>query len=76
MGLYSGGLIIERIFAFEIWGAYFREGLLLLLFFLVGGGGRRGGGGGLNIGILRYNGFCLSLQLFQGTVSCLHLFIT
>ena len=28
MGLYSGGLIIGRIFASEIWGAYFREGLL------------------------------------------------
>ena len=26
MGLYSGGLIIGRIFASEIWGAYFREG--------------------------------------------------
>ena len=29
MGLYSGGLIIRRIFASEIWGAYFREGLFL-----------------------------------------------
>ena len=37
MGLYSGGLIIGSIFASEIWGAYFREGLLL--FFLVEGGG-------------------------------------
>ena len=27
MGLCSGGLIIRRIFASEIWGAYFREGL-------------------------------------------------
>ena len=35
MGFYSGGLIIGRIFASEIWGAYFREGL----FFFVGGGG-------------------------------------
>ena len=26
MGLYSGGRIIGRIFASEIWGAYFREG--------------------------------------------------
>ena len=34
MGLYSGGLIIGRIFASEIWGAYFREGL-----FWGGGGG-------------------------------------
>ena len=34
MGLYSGGLIIGRIFASEIWGAYFREG-----FFFGGGGG-------------------------------------
>ena len=39
MGLYSGGLIIGRIFASEIWGAYFREGLFF---------------GGLIIGILRY----------------------
>ena len=29
MGLNSGGLIIGRIFAFEIWGAYFWEGLFL-----------------------------------------------
>ena len=43
MGLYSGGLIIGRIFASEIWGTYFREGLSL-----------GGGGGGLIIGILRY----------------------
>ena len=34
MGLYSGALIIRRIFASEISGAYFREGLLFL-----GGGG-------------------------------------
>ena len=39
MGLHSGGLIIGRIFASEIWGAYFREGLFLE---------------GLIIGILRY----------------------
>ena len=45
MGLYSGGLIIGRIFASEIWGAYFREGLFiylfiyLIFFFLAGGGG-------------------------------------
>ena len=59
MGLYSGGLIIGRNFASEIWGAYFREGLFIYLFiylftylfihffyyiFFVGGGG---GGGGL-----------------------------
>ena len=29
MGLYMGGLIFGRIFASEIWGAYFREGLFL-----------------------------------------------
>ena len=29
MGLYSGGLIIGRICAPEIWGAYFQEGLFL-----------------------------------------------
>ena len=46
MGLYSGGLIIGRIFASEIWGAYFREGLYFFFFF-------GGGGGGLIIGILR-----------------------
>ena len=39
MGLCSGGLIIGRIFASEIWGANFREGLLME---------------GLIIGILRY----------------------
>ena len=27
MGIYLGGLIIGRIFASEIWGAYCREGL-------------------------------------------------
>ena len=46
MGLYLGGLI-GRIFASEIWGAYFREGLFIFFF---GGGG----GVGLIIGILRY----------------------
>ena len=45
MGLYSGGLIIGRIFASEIWGGLFSGGLNF--FFL-------GGGGGLIIGILRY----------------------
>ena len=39
MGLYSGGLIIGRIFASDIWRTYFREGLFLE---------------GLIIGILRY----------------------
>ena len=29
MGLYSGGLIIGRIFASEVCGAYFQEGLFL-----------------------------------------------
>ena len=29
MGLYSGGLIIGRIFASKIWGAYFRQGVFL-----------------------------------------------
>ena len=41
MGLYLGGLIITRIFVFEIWDAYFWEGLFL------GQGG--GGGGDLNL---------------------------
>ena len=40
--IYSGGFIIGRIFASEIWGAYLREGLLLFFF---------GGEGGLIIGI-------------------------
>ena len=42
MGSYTAGLIIGRIFASEIWDAYFRDGLFLE------------GGGGLIIGILRY----------------------
>ena len=42
MGLYSGGLIIGRIFVSKIWGAYFREGLFL---------------GALIIRILRYVGY-------------------
>ena len=44
MGLYSGGLIIGRISASEIWGAYFSEGLFIFLFFYFFGG--EGGGGG------------------------------
>ena len=55
MGLYLGGLIIGRIFASEIWGPCFREGLFFLfsfLFFFAGGGG---GGRELIIGILRYS---------------------
>ena len=43
MGLYLGGLIVGRIFASEIWEAYFREGLFILfiiiIFFSFGGGG-------------------------------------
>ena len=56
MGLYSGGHIIGRIFASEILGAYFREGLLLSLsfFFFFGGGG-------LIMGILRYDLLVLSV---------------
>ena len=43
MGLYSGGLIIGRILASEIWAAhYFRKGFFF------------GGGEGVIIGILRY----------------------
>ena len=48
MGLYSGGLIIGRIFASEIWGAYFREDL-----FWAGGGGGGGGGYYRNFTILQ-----------------------
>ena len=58
MGLYSGGLIIGRIFASEIWGAYFREGLF-------GGGG----GGGLIIGILRYISKITQTRLFRQSYS-------
>ena len=53
MCILVGGLIIGRIFASEIWAAYFRKGLfyciyfyfllyfiiIILFFFLVGGGG-------------------------------------
>ena len=39
MGLYSGRLIIGKIFASEFWGAYFEEDLFL---------------GGLIIGILQF----------------------
>ena len=56
MGLYSGGLIIRRIFASEIWGAYF---------FLGGGGG---GGWGLIIGILRYTPFTSPSRPQLGTI--------
>ena len=41
--VYSGGFITGKIFASEIWGAYFLEGL----FFFIGGN---------FIGILRYIG--------------------
>ena len=44
MGLYSEGLIIGRIFASEIWGAYFREGLFISLFISLFFWGRGGGG--------------------------------
>ena len=57
MGLYSGGLIIERIFASEIWGAYFQEGLLFLLFFVWGGGE-----GGL---VSEFHGILLKLGLLS-----------
>ena len=66
MGLYSRGLIIGRIFASEIWGAYFRQGLFIYLFiyliiyllfiylfFFWGGGGITG--------ILRYGAFLNSV---------------
>ena len=64
MGLhvYLGGLLIERIFASEIWGAYFREGLLLLLFFW--------GGEALIIGILRYV-FIISNIMLSSTIFAL-----
>ena len=49
MGSYSGGLIIGRIFASEIWGLIFERASFSFLFFFLGGGGV-----GLIIGILRY----------------------
>ena len=39
MGLYSGGLITRKIFASEILGAYFQEGLFIYLFIIFFGGG-------------------------------------
>ena len=48
MGLYSGGLIIGRIFASEIWGAYFQEGLFFIFYFFFFWGG------GFIIEILQY----------------------
>ena len=54
MGLYSGGLIIGRIFASENWGAYFRDGLFIYLFIYFGWGGGGGEVAGLFIGILSY----------------------
>ena len=40
MGLYSGGLIIGTIFASQILGGLFSEGLIIIIIiFLVGGGG-------------------------------------
>ena len=36
LGLYSGGLIIRRISASEIWGAYFREGFFFSDLFVGG----------------------------------------
>ena len=54
MGLYSGGLIIGKISASEIWGAYFREGLFIYLFVYFYFYFFLGGGGGVIIGILRY----------------------
>ena len=50
MGLYSGGLIIGRIFACEIWGAY--------VFFLFEGGG----GGGL---LSEFYGICTYPRLLM-----------
>ena len=70
MGLYSGGLIIKRIFAPESLGVYFREGLFLE---------------GLIIGIFRYyiidskNGisiyFLLLLVLDSPYPQVLHVFL-
>ena len=66
MGLYSGGFIIGRLCASEIWRAYFREGLLLLLlliFFFFWGGG------GLIIEILRIKPGSEILSEFYGMVN-------
>ena len=43
MGLYSGGLIIGRIFASGISGAFFQESLFIFYLFTFWGGGRGGG---------------------------------
>ena len=60
MGLYLGGLIIGRIFASEIWGAYFREALFF---------------GGLIIGILRYFGCPSRKKGHVRQRGCLHLYM-
>ena len=62
MGLYLGGLIIGRIFASEIWGAYFRKVLFFLFFifyFFLGGGG-----GGL---LAEFYGISVVLLVRKGT---------
>ena len=61
MGLYSGGLIIGRIFASEIWGASFREDL-----FWAGGGG---GGGLLSEFYDTSTATCVSLTECQKDIS-------
>ena len=57
--LYSGGLIIGRIFASEIWGVYIREGLLLEGFLRLRFGGAYFREGLLSEGYLRlrFGGF-------------------
>ena len=55
--VYSGGLIIRRVFVSEIWeGGYFREGLFIIYLFicLFIYLSNFFSGGGLIIGILRY----------------------
>ena len=60
MGLYSGGLVIGRSFASEIWGGLYLGGLIIGRIFASEiwgayfGRAYLGGGGGLIIGILRY----------------------
>ena len=61
MGLYSGGLIIGRIFASEIWGAYFREDLFW--------GQEEGGGGLLSEFYGTSTATCVSLTECQKDIS-------
>ena len=83
MGLSSGGLIIGRIFASEIWRAYFREGLFLLfyyvfyfiLFYFYFYFFFRGGAYNWNFTVYDFHIFTLSSSSFTG-ILCIHTMTT